>query len=290
MKPGVPWSVKGIDGETREAAKDAARRSGMTLGEWLNTVILQQSEEVRTRPQPAARHGHGKTASRGPGRPQPLDEASDVHSRLETLAAKLTALAEGEQETAVTRFMGSARRPNAHFADPAPRNMLDRIERHEQQTSDVLEQIFNRIDVLDRELAELAEEGLATTPPPPEVTKDDHTALETALRNIVDHLETSERRTRDTLRSIHLRLSEVSQRAMANDDSAFGGQLATVEGKLSGLAARLEQLEQDAMAGRTEQVAMTVAQREVRSIERKLDGLARQVETAERAAGQSARH
>ena len=53
MKPGIPWSVKGIEPETREAAKEAARRSGMTLGEWLNTKILDSADEAE--PAPAAR-------------------------------------------------------------------------------------------------------------------------------------------------------------------------------------------------------------------------------------------
>lgn len=41
MSAGAPWSVKGIDPKAREVAKDLARRSGMTLGEWLNRVILE---------------------------------------------------------------------------------------------------------------------------------------------------------------------------------------------------------------------------------------------------------
>ncbi len=45
MKFGVPWSVKGIRPEARETAREAARRSGMSLGEWLNTVILHQAAE-----------------------------------------------------------------------------------------------------------------------------------------------------------------------------------------------------------------------------------------------------
>ena len=45
MKLGVPWSVKGIRPEARETAREAARRSGMSLGEWLNTVILHQAAE-----------------------------------------------------------------------------------------------------------------------------------------------------------------------------------------------------------------------------------------------------
>ncbi len=41
MTASAPWSVKGIDAKAREVAKDLARRSGMTLGEWLNHMILE---------------------------------------------------------------------------------------------------------------------------------------------------------------------------------------------------------------------------------------------------------
>jgi localization factor PodJL len=40
MTAAAPWSVKGIDPKAREVAKDLARRSGMTLGEWLNRMII----------------------------------------------------------------------------------------------------------------------------------------------------------------------------------------------------------------------------------------------------------
>ena len=39
MKSGGPWNLRGLRPETREAARDAARRSGMSVGEWLNSVI-----------------------------------------------------------------------------------------------------------------------------------------------------------------------------------------------------------------------------------------------------------
>jgi localization factor PodJL len=44
MKLGVPWGVKGIRAEARETAQEAARRSGMSLEDWLNSVILRQAE------------------------------------------------------------------------------------------------------------------------------------------------------------------------------------------------------------------------------------------------------
>lgn len=41
MKSNAPWSVKGIARDTRETAKEAARKEGMTVGEWLNHIIHQ---------------------------------------------------------------------------------------------------------------------------------------------------------------------------------------------------------------------------------------------------------
>ena len=41
MTSGAPWSVKGINPRAREIAKDLARRDGMTLGEWINKLILE---------------------------------------------------------------------------------------------------------------------------------------------------------------------------------------------------------------------------------------------------------
>lgn len=37
-----PWSVKGIDPEAREIAESQARRSGISLGEWLNRAIRDE--------------------------------------------------------------------------------------------------------------------------------------------------------------------------------------------------------------------------------------------------------
>lgn len=39
MVSASPWSVKGIEPEAREAAKIAARRAGMTVGQWLSRTI-----------------------------------------------------------------------------------------------------------------------------------------------------------------------------------------------------------------------------------------------------------
>ena len=60
MTAGAPWSVKGIDPKARELAKDHARRSGMTLGEWLNRVILE--DEVAEEPSAAEPPGFAEAS------------------------------------------------------------------------------------------------------------------------------------------------------------------------------------------------------------------------------------
>ena len=48
MKSGMPWSLQGIDEETREAIYTAARRAGLTVSEWLNNTVGEpQSERTR---------------------------------------------------------------------------------------------------------------------------------------------------------------------------------------------------------------------------------------------------
>ena len=45
MKSGGPWNLRGLRPETREAARDAARRSGVSVGEWLNNVIREDDDD-----------------------------------------------------------------------------------------------------------------------------------------------------------------------------------------------------------------------------------------------------
>jgi localization factor PodJL len=52
MTSANPWSVKGVEPRTREAAKDLARREGLTLGEWLNRLVSDLEDETNMAPPP----------------------------------------------------------------------------------------------------------------------------------------------------------------------------------------------------------------------------------------------
>ena len=58
MKAGRPWNLSGVDNETREAVIEAARLSGLSVGQWLNQVLGENFAEPdlgeATAPRPAA--------------------------------------------------------------------------------------------------------------------------------------------------------------------------------------------------------------------------------------------
>src|SRR6185503_4362074 len=168
MKPGIPWSVKGIEPETREAAKEAARRSGMTLGEWLNTKILDSADEPE--PVPVTRHQR-PSASRG-----------ETSIRLEDIAEQLARIARREQNTAAAPSYASENR----FEDEENlTKILNRVESNERQTVEAFTAVNERLAVLSRQVLQTAKMPTLAKPEESPAFK----SLESAVRNIVEHIE-----------------------------------------------------------------------------------------------------
>src|SRR5262245_21824104 len=46
MRTDLPWNVAGIPPEAREAARAAARREGLSVGEWLTRRILRSFSDL----------------------------------------------------------------------------------------------------------------------------------------------------------------------------------------------------------------------------------------------------
>ena len=83
MNFGVPWSFKGLRPEARETAKEAARRSGVSLGEWLNSVIIQHAEQVGV-PAPSLVDGKSRAG-----------DIAAVNERLNDLSRRIEQLSRG---------------------------------------------------------------------------------------------------------------------------------------------------------------------------------------------------
>src|SRR5215216_552815 len=229
MKSGIPWSVKGIEPDVREAAKDAARRSGLTLGEWLNAAIIDRAETTPVQP---SRFIHPR-----------------VRERLDSITDELA--------------MMTAERPSGtharHIESLAPQKefridydaVIDRIENGERYVSEALASVNDRLQSLKQQIVDLA--GATTR-----VSDDEgYVALEAALRNIVGHIEISERRTHEALRSVEdqvavLARAEPAEPGLHRDEAE--GRFQQAENRIAELAGKLDVLARD--RGRVNQDAL----------------------------------
>ncbi|MDO9078417.1 MAG: hypothetical protein Q7U72_13340 [Brevundimonas sp.] len=92
----APWSVKGIEPKAREIAKDLARRSGMTLGEWLNTIIMEDGDDEEGGFTPLSRRPHAAESIDRRGRSRRMDDAygsGASEDQLQRLGASVEAIA-----------------------------------------------------------------------------------------------------------------------------------------------------------------------------------------------------
>ena len=102
MSAAAPWSVKGIEPRAREIAKDLARRSGMTLGEWLNTMIMEDGDDDEG-VVPLARRPHATDSYERSGRSRRVDDAYGAGEEpWQRLSASIDAIA-GRLEAAERR-------------------------------------------------------------------------------------------------------------------------------------------------------------------------------------------
>ncbi len=253
MKPGIPWSVKGIEPEVRAVAKHAARRSGMTLGEWLNSVILDQSEENEPAPTAAETIPHKDFSSppRMDRTPYRQARRDDTTIRLEDIAQQLSRLARLGQEAASIRPYDAP----AQAADTdALHRVLARVDSNERQAVEAFSAVNERLSVLGRQIAMAAQERKSFDKPE---DVPGFSSLDTAIRNVVEHLDVSEKRTRDTLKSMQDRLGDMAERAsgsVSDDVLRAAPALLSLETRLNDLAARVQRSEQETQAGLSDAV------------------------------------
>ena len=100
MNTTVPWSIRDVSDDTREAAQEAARRSGQSLGDWLDGVIAEQAAKRK-------------------------DPRNDHRAEMEAIAAQLARFAtETQPETTrdlsrpSERFLGDSVRSSAKAEAP----------------------------------------------------------------------------------------------------------------------------------------------------------------------------
>lgn len=209
MTAGAPWSVKGIDPKAREVAKDHARRSGMTLGEWLNRVILEDDGgEPAAAPEPAAYAAPEPVRFPDPPRPRLVaetpaprgDELARVAHALDRLTDRLEA-SETRTGLAVSSIEHSVRQAVA------------RIEAAERESLAAATRVDGAMDRLTSEGARLAERlrRLETEAAGPRSTEALR-ALEQSVGRVSTQIYESEARARDGVAALDARLSRAESR------------------------------------------------------------------------------
>lgn len=129
MTTAAPWSVKGIDPKARELAKDLARRSGMTLGEWLNQMITEGEGEVEDDAPPTA-------ASRAGAREIRLSSDAELRRVARALDA-LTARMEAAEHRSTLAISG---------IDQSVMGVLSRVEAVERDRNAVAARFDAELD------------------------------------------------------------------------------------------------------------------------------------------------
>jgi localization factor PodJL len=294
MKPGVPWSVKGIEPDAREAAKHAARRSGMTLGEWLNSKILDASDDIPDMV-PSAVRARPVAAPRS-------DALERTANRLEDIAEQLSRLSRRDTDSAMAAAAPRAPADNETFT-----RILSRVESNERQTVEAFTAVNDRLSVLGRQITQ-STRARDTRP-------EDHPgyqALEKAVRGIVEHVETAEKRNRDNFKSLQDRMTAMSQKAAAAPQEAISKQapaFTQLEARLADLAKRVESSETatqrnplpellkteltelanridtvrdtaESLASRAQTQAVQASQQELRAIESRIIGLIKEAQSS----------
>jgi localization factor PodJL len=168
MRP-VPWHVKGVHPDVREVARDAARRSGVSVGAWLNSLIVNAAEtgespEGDDVPAAAAPPAPASGAARGPSG----EALTSIGRQIDELKWRLESLSRDDstRQAAASAAATAAAEEirSARLADAISRidRQLDRLSRSKRvarpgtddSVDDALAEITARQHALEHEFTE----------------------------------------------------------------------------------------------------------------------------------------
>ncbi len=317
MTAAAPWSVKGIDPKAREVAKELARRSGMTLGEWLNRIILEDdlpeeitSEEhftarpVRVVPEPPKSF---MSVASNNARPDELGriafaldrltdriEASETrtglaisgveHSVRHAMARIETA--EREHMAVAARFDATAEQLAAEQATAADRMRWVESELSGPRSADALKAIEASITRVEGQLSDGSDQTRSTLAALEERLvraegQDPAAIIEEIVSSLAQRLADAEDRTGEALDSLRDSLVQLDQRMYAADSSVRGD----LDHRLEALADLLGKRVDDARKEIADRLADTgIDQLDVRlgqigdQLDRRIDGVSAEMD------------
>lgn len=265
----APWSVKGINPKAREVAKELARRSGMTLGEWLNRVILE--DDVPDEASSLDRFGAWPRRQALADQPRDLPRAymADPDARYRPAMGESEMQKLGEfgrialaLDRLTDRIEASETRTGLAISgvEHSVRHAMAKIEAAERENMVTAARVDAAAERLDAEQATTAErlrrmEAETSGPRSPEALRllearvarvearpgaDPADLVETVVARLGERLSVAEGRTGDALESLRGSLAELDQRM------GPGGAPADIDQRFEALADQLTRRVEDA--------------------------------------------
>ena len=309
MTAAAPWSVKGIDPRAREVAKELARRSGMTLGEWLNRVILEDDmpedvtsdEHFSARPARVAIEVPKPTMSSPTYNARP-DELGRIAFALDRLTDRIEAsetrtglaisgvehsvrhamarieTAEREHMAVATRFDAAAEQLAAEQARASDRMRRVETELSGPRSIEVIQALEDSVGRIAAQVA-AGEDSTRATLADLEARlanspgADPAVVIEEAVSRLAQRLADAEGRTGDALDALRDSLVQLDQRMYAADGSVRGD----MDHRLASLADDLSRRVEDAR----NEIAERLTSAAPGQVEARLDEMADRMAAAE---------
>ena len=131
MRP-VPWHVKGVHPDAREAAREAARRSGVSVGTWLNALIVEAADKdiPPRKPEATAPDGAGPAHNpRAAATPPGDDPIAAIGRQIDELKWRIDSLSRDDSTRHAGVSAGAEETGSARLAEAIARidRRLDRL-------------------------------------------------------------------------------------------------------------------------------------------------------------------
>lgn len=218
MRPDLPWNVAGISSEAREAARAAARREGLSVGEWLTRRIVSGLTESNLANQGYAVMHQPRPDWNSDYRAEPDRQRRDSDAMLDRVS-------KSEAETAEVY-----RRIEDQLRNMARR--LDASERNQTESSRVMSKAAVEMNIAAREQAQAF---------------DQLGAHVTRLAERLDRVENREGgdTLRDAVKALHLGLSRLADQ-ITETATQSATQISNLANNLETVAGRVGQVRQEA--------------------------------------------
>lgn len=209
MQPELPWNVAGIPSEAREAARAAARREGLSVGEWMTRRIMRGFPEATVE-----ENSNWRVTANDPppaAHPAPTDPARDTEEMLARVSRSETE-SQNAYRTIDQQLKTVSRR-------------LENAERNQTENNRAMTAAATQINIAAREQAQAFEQLTGNV-----------TALAERLSRVERQAATDGMR--EAVKALHQGLSRVADQ-IAQTASQSAEQIAKLAGNVDSLATQV---------------------------------------------------